>query len=76
MFQPMHNPESGQLEVGLGHGRNWLAQIRDLLVVATSNRAARALDVLAQGINIQRLKTEKIGQSHNAVIINDACHDA
>ena len=74
-FQPMHNPKNGQLQVGLGHGRNWLARIRDLLVVATGNHAARALDVLAQGIDIRGLEMKKIGQSHNAMIINDACHD-
>ena len=33
------------------------------------------LDVLAQGIDVRRLKTEEIGQGNNAMVVNDACCD-
>jgi hypothetical protein len=33
------------------------------------------LDVLAQGIDVRRLKTEEIGQSNDAMVVNNACCD-
>ena len=49
-----------------GLGTCWL-----LCLVIVS--LAGMLDVLAQGINVRRLKMEEIGQGHNAMVVNDAC---
>ena len=52
----VHDPESHQFQVRLSHGRDRHTRIRYLLVVVPSNHTTRVLDVLAQGIDVRRLK--------------------
>jgi hypothetical protein len=74
-LKAMHNPKSRQLQVGLSHSRDWHAWIWNLLIVAACNRAARTLNVLAEGVDVRRLETKEIGQGHNAMVVNNACCD-
>ena len=71
----VHDPESCQFQVGLSHGGDGHTRIRNLLVVAPRNRSTRALDVLAQGIDVRGLETEEISQSNDAMVIDNACSD-
>ena len=71
MLKAVHNPESHQFQVRLSHGQDMHTRVRNLLVVMASNCTARTLDVLAQGIDVRRLKME-ISQGHNAMVINEA----
>ena len=75
MLKAVHDPESRQFQVRLSHGGDRHARIRNLVVVAPRNRSTRALDVLAQGINDRGLKMKEVGQSNNAMVIDNAHSD-
>ena len=72
-LKAVHDPKSRQFQVRLSHGGDGHTRIRNLLVVAPRNRSTETLDILAQGINVRRLKTEEIGQSNDAMVVNNAC---
>ena len=71
-LKTLRDPESRQFQVRLSHSQDRHARIGNLVVVAALNRSTGVLDVLAQGINVRGLKTKEVGQSNNAMVVDNA----
>ena len=72
MLKTVHDPKNCQFQVRLSHSRDRCARIRNLVVVAPLDRSTGALDVLTQDVNVRGLKTKEVGQSNNAMVIDNA----